>query len=532
MSDPAKRSADEAIPAAGATDPNGVLRLYDRLRGYLRTSNETGVQETVRELVRAGRPLAEIQALLARSEPQSSPAEVLRSPQYYWTPQWNVQPNFNQLGSQGMKATGAQVSQPKDSTEAALPTPDSKIGPVSRHDWVEEWRERQLLPHELPGPDPQVCETASNPDTSGEPPTAHGILQEIREQPTAHEQTARPGRRSLPMLSPIVGFLLGAVAVVSAGFFLLVHLEAISLVPAGTRNTKPPTTPVAGQTHRSGELVQQSLAAEPKGLIEPNVPDLPATIAAESTPAKTITSEPHVAPTDLSETRSASVPSAEPNATPPPADETQAPLRPTEAQSISVPAPTRSVNSALIQLQSASAMKNEAKPSSDASTGMLPGSVDSASHVQTDAAQVPTRSASMPKETMRSVALAPDAASKETPTTAKIAPPDTSAEPRPPVIDMTAFLARGDALVGSGDIASARLFYERAADAGNAQAAIRLGETFDPSFLARAGLSGVRGNRSMALKWYKRAGELGASEADVLVMGIESEPDNATHIER
>jgi TPR repeat protein len=82
-------------------------------------------------------------------------------------------------------------------------------------------------------------------------------------------------------------------------------------------------------------------------------------------------------------------------------------------------------------------------------------------------------------------------------------------------------LARGDALLGTGDIASARLFYERAADGGNAEAAIRLGETFDPSFLARARLNGVRGDLAVALKWYKRARELGANEADILVMSIQ-----------
>ena len=90
-----------------------------------------------------------------------------------------------------------------------------------------------------------------------------------------------------------------------------------------------------------------------------------------------------------------------------------------------------------------------------------------------------------------------------------------------PTIDTTALLTRGDALLGIGDIASARLFYERAADAGNAQAAIRLGGTFDPSFLAQARLNGVRGDPAVALKWYKRARDLGASEADILVLSIE-----------
>jgi hypothetical protein len=38
----------------------------------------------------------------------------------------------------------------------------------------------------------------------------------------------------------------------------------------------------------------------------------------------------------------------------------------------------------------------------------------------------------------------------------------------------------------AGDIASARLFYQHAADAGNGSAALRLGASYDPGFLSRA----------------------------------------------
>jgi len=96
-------------------------------------------------------------------------------------------------------------------------------------------------------------------------------------------------------------------------------------------------------------------------------------------------------------------------------------------------------------------------------------------------------------------------------------PPKASAESRLSMTDTRTLLARGDALFDNRDIASARLFYERAADAGSAEAAIRLGATFDPSFLARARLTGARGDAAVAVKWYQRARELGAGEADVLV---------------
>jgi len=85
---------------------------------------------------------------------------------------------------------------------------------------------------------------------------------------------------------------------------------------------------------------------------------------------------------------------------------------------------------------------------------------------------------------------------------------------------MAALLARGDTLLSIGDVASARLFYERAVDAGGGLAAIRLGETFDPLFLDRVRLRGVRGDPTAALFWYRRARDLGASDAEVLVKAL------------
>ena len=83
-------------------------------------------------------------------------------------------------------------------------------------------------------------------------------------------------------------------------------------------------------------------------------------------------------------------------------------------------------------------------------------------------------------------------------------------------------LNRGDSLLGSGDIASGRLFYQRAAEAGNGQAALRLGNTYDPAFLERAQLR-VHGDRALALFWYQRARELGAGDAEILLNGAQTQ---------
>jgi hypothetical protein len=90
--------------------------------------------------------------------------------------------------------------------------------------------------------------------------------------------------------------------------------------------------------------------------------------------------------------------------------------------------------------------------------------------------------------------------------------------------DVSMLLNRGDALLSTGDIASGRLFYQRAAEAGNGQAALRLGNTYDPAFLERAQLR-VHGDRALALFWYQRARELGASEAEILLRGAQAQSE-------
>ena len=87
--------------------------------------------------------------------------------------------------------------------------------------------------------------------------------------------------------------------------------------------------------------------------------------------------------------------------------------------------------------------------------------------------------------------------------------------------EVKTLVARGDLLLGSGDVTSARLFYERAADAPDAQAALRLGESYDPHFLEKTHLRG-HGDVAAAIFWYERARELGVGEAAILLSSIRS----------
>jgi hypothetical protein len=79
--------------------------------------------------------------------------------------------------------------------------------------------------------------------------------------------------------------------------------------------------------------------------------------------------------------------------------------------------------------------------------------------------------------------------------------------------EIAGLLEHGDTLLRTGDVASARLFYERAAAAGDGRAALRLGATFDPAFLDRAGLRNVQGSAAEARSWYGRALDLETAEA-------------------
>jgi len=87
--------------------------------------------------------------------------------------------------------------------------------------------------------------------------------------------------------------------------------------------------------------------------------------------------------------------------------------------------------------------------------------------------------------------------------------------PRLSAVEIAALVARGDAFLGAGDIASARLFFERAADLGDGRAAMRMAVTYDAEFLDRAGLHGLRGDPEQAALWYRRARELGKGKAEL-----------------
>lgn len=74
--------------------------------------------------------------------------------------------------------------------------------------------------------------------------------------------------------------------------------------------------------------------------------------------------------------------------------------------------------------------------------------------------------------------------------------------------------AQGRQKLASGNIAAARMFYRRAADAGLAEAAFALGATYDPDELSRLKVVGLQSDPATARRWYERARALGFKGAD------------------
>jgi len=114
---------------------------------------------------------------------------------------------------------------------------------------------------------------------------------------------------------------------------------------------------------------------------------------------------------------------------------------------------------------------------------------------------------------------APDAAGQTTgrsassidPTGPNVSAPPfpTAAAAEPDRNELAALLARGRATLSNGDVAGARLIFRRAAEHGDPQAALALGETYDPAVLKHLGVIKFNGDVALAREWYRRATDLG-----------------------
>jgi hypothetical protein len=108
----------------------------------------------------------------------------------------------------------------------------------------------------------------------------------------------------------------------------------------------------------------------------------------------------------------------------------------------------------------------------------------------------------------------PPAAGKAEPAEA-VNPPMPFVLPAKPVVrqeEIAMMVERGRLLFEAGDLAAARLFFRRAANAGDAAAAIAMGATYDPDVLTQRFIRGIEADPREAQKWYERAREMGGQQ--------------------
>jgi hypothetical protein len=79
--------------------------------------------------------------------------------------------------------------------------------------------------------------------------------------------------------------------------------------------------------------------------------------------------------------------------------------------------------------------------------------------------------------------------------------------------EIAGLMKRGNDLILAGDLAAARLVLRRAAEAGDARAALALAGTYDPVMLKKLPLHGLSPDLAMARHWYEKAKELGSPDA-------------------
>jgi hypothetical protein len=74
-------------------------------------------------------------------------------------------------------------------------------------------------------------------------------------------------------------------------------------------------------------------------------------------------------------------------------------------------------------------------------------------------------------------------------------------------------IAHGQKMIDVGYLPGARGYFQRAAEAGSAEAAYALGTTYDPTFIHDTGAQGIKGDLAVARSWFERARELGSQAA-------------------
>jgi TPR repeat protein len=74
-------------------------------------------------------------------------------------------------------------------------------------------------------------------------------------------------------------------------------------------------------------------------------------------------------------------------------------------------------------------------------------------------------------------------------------------------------MQQGEQFIAAGDVVTARIAFQRAAEAGDAKAAVALGATYDLTVLTKMRVLGIRADVAKARSWYEKAEKLGSPDA-------------------
>jgi len=159
------------------------------------------------------------------------------------------------------------------------------------------------------------------------------------------------------------------------------------------------------------------------------------------------------------------------------------------------------------------ASDTQLKNPKDAARVSAPGSQTPAVRSVTTVAVTPTREeiTTAYQSALQSRAPAATAPAAAVP----VAAPPVAASParRLEADELAALMKRAKGLIAIGDIASARLLLERAADEQEASAALLLAQTYDPVVLGAQDTRSITPDPAAARTWYQKAAQLGSSDA-------------------
>lgn len=116
-----------------------------------------------------------------------------------------------------------------------------------------------------------------------------------------------------------------------------------------------------------------------------------------------------------------------------------------------------------------------------------------------------------PPAAVAPVAVAPAAVAPAT-----VAPPAAPTAPQMRRMDpdeLANLMQRAKGFLASGDLPSARLLLERAADSQEPGAALMLAETYDPAVLGAQDIRNIAAEPEKARAWYQKAAQLGSVDA-------------------